>query len=244
MSSALSTLCDPATSSGCPDSFIRSKIADFYEACAPELTSTPNKDVIRAYDVLYTLKPMWQAICSQDDQGRYCVTETANNFTPSSSNRTATGGDSSAGKISPSDLWISSPPSARRRATQAVLYPNTTTYSSTNLPFFFLSPDLPKDKLCVTCTRRILTSYTNFESSVPYAPGLPNSPILNGQPKLYEAIQNTCGKSFMNDNVQAAGGLSSGVLQGGASRVVAGDIIGSALFGATVMGALGFAVMF
>lgn len=183
---------------------------------------------------------MWEAICSKDDKGRYCVTETD----PSATNLTATGGGSSAGKILPSDLWTSTPPTTKKRATQAILYPNTTTYSSTNLPFFFLTPDLPKEKLCVTCTRRVLASYTNFESSAPYAPGLPNSPILKSQPKLYEAVQNTCGKSFMGDNVQAAGALSSGVLQGGALRAVAGDFQSSVFFGAVVFGALGFAVVF
>jgi hypothetical protein len=215
--------------SGCPDSLVRGKIAEFYETCAPELTSSPNKDVIRTYDVLYALQPMRQAICSKDRGGQYCVTETANNVNPSN--------------LAASGPWISTAPTKKKRVDQMVLYPNTTAYSSTNLPFFFLSPDLPKEKLCVACTRSVITSYTNFESSVPYAPGLPNSPMLKNQPELYEAIRNTCGKSFMNNKVQPAGGLSSSVLQGGASRIAMGEAMGSVFLSAAALGALGLAVV-
>lgn len=55
-------------------------------------------------------------------------------------------------------------------------------------------------------------SYIEFETNVPYAPGLANSLLLGGQPDLYNAVQNTCGKNFFSGAVQAAGGLASGLL--------------------------------
>jgi hypothetical protein len=55
-------------------------------------------------------------------------------------------------------------------------------------------------------------SYFNFEKSVPYGPGLSNSPLLGGQSDLYDAVNNTCGKSFFGGAVQAAGGISGGLV--------------------------------
>ena len=83
-------------------------------------------------------------------------------------------------------------------------------------------------------------SYFNFEQSVPYAPGLNNSPLMGGQSELYNAVTNTCGSSFFGGAVQAAGGLSGGLAgsSSAATRSVSesfGDIvtvfIGTVAFG-------------
>jgi len=65
-----------------------------------------------------------------------------------------------------------------------------------------------------------MTQYINFESAVPYAPGLNKSSIMSGQSPLYSAISSECGASFMSGAVQAAGGLSGGLVSNGAGRTV------------------------
>lgn len=68
---------------------------------------------------------------------------------------------------------------------------------------------------------------------MPYGPGLKQSPLMGGQSDLYQGILSTCGKSFFESGVQAAGGLSGGVLGGSSSaaaRVVSQDLIMVAAF--------------
>ena len=72
---ALAAVC--TASSAHSESSVPSKLADFYQACTDELTSSQNKDVIRTYDVLYSLIPLKNAICSKDDSGNYCVSSTS-----------------------------------------------------------------------------------------------------------------------------------------------------------------------
>lgn len=181
----LNTLCSTSTASSCPESLIRGKIADFYSACSVELTSTPNPDVVRTYDILYATIPLKNAICSKDDGGSYCVTQAK---IPSGTSKNLVAGSSG----------------------QNPLVPDVAAYRKANLPFLFLTPSLESADLCVPCTRNVLTAYINFESNVPYAPGLSKSTLLDGQSALYTGVQNTCGKNFLSGAVQAAGGLSGG----------------------------------
>ncbi|KAI6118170.1 hypothetical protein F5141DRAFT_1096663 [Pisolithus sp. B1] len=88
-----------------------------------------------------------------------------------------------------------------------------TTQSGSTIPilvFLFLEPSTDSTTLCTSCTRSILTSFITFESNTPYAPGLNNS-------ALYNSVQSTCGTNFLSGAVQAAGGLSGGILSGDCS---------------------------
>ena len=215
--SSLAALC---SASSCTESTIRSTLADFYEACNDELTTSANQDVIRTYDVLYALTPLKNALCAKDESSNYCITDIA----------TTTSKPSSV--LSTVTKYISIPISAassalsRRADAQAVaaIAPNATTFASNNLLFLMLQPDLPEDKLCQSCTRSVITSYISFESSTPYAPGLANSALLAGQSDLYQAVQKTCGSTFLSGAVAAAAGLSGGVVgqasDSGASRSI------------------------
>ncbi|KAI0056866.1 hypothetical protein BV25DRAFT_1920610 [Artomyces pyxidatus] len=229
ISSALNTIC--ATSSSCPDTIIRTQLASFYAACQAELTSSPNSDVLRTYDVLYALTPLKQAVCSKDDSGKYCATSlsTGSNTTA----RIANVGGADLTKT----LFTTVGGTVKRDAAQVALIPNVTTYRQNNLVFLFLQPSLPSSELCVSCTRNIVTAYTTWETTVPYAPGLTNSPLLGGQPDLYNAITSTCGASFLSGSVQAAGGGLSGGLLGAAPRSVDSQValVGSFL-GALAVG--------
>lgn len=214
ITSTLSTLC--ANSNSCPDSLIHGKLVDFYSKCNAELTSNPNKDVQRTYDVLYVMTPMKQAVCSKDDNGKYCVTETGGSSSSAGGNNLI----ETPNPVDPKYLVETSNGTPLSKRDQVALFPNTTTYAASNLPFLFLQPTMSSDTLCKTCTRNIMTSYINFEASMPYGPGISNSQLLAGQSALYNAIQNTCGKNFLSGSVAAAGGLSGGVLGSGSSRTV------------------------
>lgn len=169
--------------------------------------SSPNKDVIQFYDVLYALTPFKTAVCSKDDSGDYCVTSIASTTGQSSSTLTSL------------TKYVSSTVStalSRRADAQAVVSvaTNATTIAENNILFLMLQPTLAKDSLCQSCTRSIITSYISYESKTPYAPGLANSVLLSGQQALYTAVSDTCGSSFLSGSVAAAAGLSGGIIGG------------------------------
>ncbi|EIW76644.1 hypothetical protein CONPUDRAFT_139391 [Coniophora puteana RWD-64-598 SS2] len=208
--SALTALCAGDAFSSCPDSLIGSQLSDFYAACESELTSASNTDVLRTYDVLYVLTPLRQAVCAKSDSGSYCATQM-----PSSSSVNVDIAIGSGKSDLQNYLYVNAPLSRRDNPVSALI-PNTTTFASSNLVYLFLEPIMSSSDLCTTCTRNILTPYISFESNRPYAPGLANSPLMSGQTDLYNAVQSTCGQSFLGGAVQAAGGISSGI--GGGSN--------------------------
>jgi len=172
---------------------MRTALTNFYAACQSELSSDVNQQVLQIYDILYTVIPLRNAACSKDDSGKYCATE-------------ITGTAPSASSLS--------------SGSQQAITPNFQTLQSSNAAFLFLQPTLTSDKLCVPCTRSIVTSYISFESDISYAPGLSQSILLSGQTPLYQAITSTCGANFLSGAVQAAGSLSNGLLNSGAPRTV------------------------
>ena len=206
ITSALNNLCPNL--SACPQSVIRNQLTNFYAACSEELTSSPNSDVIRAYDVLYVLNPFSSAICTKADDGGYCVLEVG-----STSNTTT----NTTSKNS-------------RRGDQQALIPNAEQFKSENLVFLGIQSSLSTEELCQPCTRNVLNAYIQFISDISYAPGISNSPLMGGETDLYNAVQEKCGAPFLSGSVQAAGGISSGIVGNGAAdlsvntRAVAGAL--------------------
>lgn len=227
ISSALSSL--SSSLSACSESALRSKLTDFYAACPNELTSSPNSDVVRAYDVLYVLYPFSQAVCSKDDSGNYCVLEIG-----SSSNTTKTL-LSSSGSTDPVDgLWSPVTGSGHsRRGEEPVIIPNVQQFKSLNLVFLGLQPSLASDQLCKPCTRNVLNQYIQFTSALPYAPGLQNSPLMSGETDLYNGVQQKCGAPFLSGSVQAAGGIADGLMGSAAGLSVNVRTVAGALFAIT-----------
>lgn len=241
INTVLSNLCSASAFAACPDSTVRSQLLSYYSACSAELTTNINTDVLRTYDVLYVLTPLREAVCSKSDNGKYCVTQL--NTTSSSS----TAGN--VALVTPNKQQAlqqylysttDSAASARRDVSNSTtaLIPNTTTFQDTNLVFLFLDPKMNSTQLCTTCTRNILTSYITFESSLPYAPGLNKSLLLGGQSALYNAVTTTCSSGFLSGAVQAAGGLSSGLMSG-SPRSIHADV---SLLVSAILGAAGLAV--
>jgi len=123
-------------------------------------------------------------------------------------------------------LYTDNTAALKRRADASAIVPNITTYHDTNLPFLFFTPSLDATTLCTACSRNVLTAYINFESNDPYAPGLSQSLLLDTQSDLYSAIQQKCPSGFLSGAVQAAGGLSGGILSSGAVSTVSSQYQG------------------
>jgi hypothetical protein len=206
-SSSINTVLNSFCSSlsTCSDSAIRSQLTNFYASCSNELTSSPNSDVTRAYDVLYAILPFSQAVCAKGDDGSFCVLSVAS---------TLKAGNTllASSSISPSSLWSTLAGNSRRD--EQVIIPNLQEFKAGNIPFLGLTSSVSQQQLCQTCTRNVLTPYIQFTSSIPYALGLSNSLLLGGEIDLYNAVQSKCGAPFLSGSVQAAGGLSNGLLGG------------------------------
>jgi hypothetical protein len=87
---------------------------------------------------------------------------------------------------------------AEQQTFASIITPNTTTYRNTNLPFLFLQPTMKQSALCTPCTREVMVHYIKWETAFPYALGLSQSPILGGQSELWNAINGTCGQTYVN----------------------------------------------
>lgn len=83
--------------------------------------------------------------------------------------------------------------------------PNIQTWTSTGLPFMFLSQNMSSNILCTTCTKEILGAYVSWELRQPYALGLGNSPLLSKQSDLWTGIGEVCGTGFLSAVAQEAG---------------------------------------
>lgn len=117
------------------------------------------------------------------------------------------------------------------------ILPDAQTWSTSNLPFLFLSPNMTSSVLCSSCTKQILAAYVAWESRMPYALGLANSPLLSGQGDLWTGLGQVCGTGFLQAVTQQAGetNLAGGALAsvsrvGGASVVGLASLVAFALY--------------
>lgn len=246
VSSALANICSSSTA--CDESKVRSVLSNFGSSCTAELTSNnKNAVVLRTYDVLYALIPMRNAVCSKDDSGKWCVTQTSSSSPASASgsialanNAVDTGKKVDAAAIQ-EYLWTTDASALSKR--DDAVYPNTTTFANNNVPFLTIQKSGSYAQLCTTCTRNVLTAYIDFESELPYQPGMSSSPLLKGQMDLYNGVKSTCGPSFLSGAVQAAGSLSDGSSDKNGSfktrRLDAQGLV-AALLGAATMTVLAF----
>ena len=117
------------------------------------------------------------------------------------------------------------------------ILPDAQTWSTSNLPFLFLSPNMTSSVLCSSCTKQILAAYVAWESRMPYALGLTNSPLLSGQGDLWTGLGQVCGTGFLQAVTQQAGeaNLAGGALAsvsrvGGAAAVGLASLVAFALY--------------
>lgn len=221
----MDTLC---SSSGCPDTYIRSQLVTFYAACGAELAgSNPNDAVKDTYDILYIMNPLKKAICSKDS-GTYCVLKApsnssapiqsssvsaglavANNFVSSSSDADIVSGAIAA--FEKSGVISTTPKVGRRAEAQSVVQyaPDTQVYRDNGVMYLYTLPNLSSASLCTNCTQQVLAAYAGWESAVPYASGLSNSPMLGTQAQLWTQVSAKCGSVFVQKVTAASGAAAA-----------------------------------
>jgi hypothetical protein len=219
ITSALTNMCSPTTTSSCTQSLMAGKLAKFYAQCAQELRSQSNKQVMIIYDTAFALLPFLQSVCSKDDDGNFCVLSTNVSSSAAPAVASIARRDSSSG------------------ATAYI--PNADTIGAQNLLFLGLTGSEPKAQLCTTCTRNVLTNYVSFQGIANYGPGIQQSPLMGNEPTVYNKVVSTCGADFLTNTVQAAG--AAGALGQGSTAGSSGALslragAGGAL--STLVGAL------
>jgi len=219
LTSTLDTLC---SSTPCSDTYIRTQLVNFGNACEQELSgSNPNAAVQDTYDILYVMIPLQQALCTKDTDGSYCATKAPSDSTstsnssastpsglPNVANNYVTGSDAAITSDNVATFLknglVTTPTSglARRAASDdqtVVQYaPNTQVYRDTGVVYLFSVPSLSAASLCTTCTQNILTVYAAWESKTNYGMGLSKSPILGNQAQLWQATSQKCGAAFVS----------------------------------------------
>ncbi|KAK0200787.1 hypothetical protein DFS33DRAFT_1456079 [Desarmillaria ectypa] len=217
-SSAITNMLNSISSNSCEETVMNPMIANFGSACQTELVTSPVEAVVLLYDTVYMMNPWLDVLVTKDDSGTYCVLESYNAATNSTSSSASASGYSNAAAAGSNGLQeiqdalvvnVDSTITLSRRAQTVIATPNATTWTTNGIPFLFFTSSLSSSTLCTTCSRNVMTTWISWESKVPYAPAAKQSALLSGLNDLYSAIQTKCGKSFLSGAVTAAGGLGT-----------------------------------
>ena len=242
LASSLDKLC---AANGCSNTFIRGRLTDFYGNCSVELADPSQEAVRNMYDILYTVIPLKEVVCTKDaTSDAYCVSALSHNASAattagSTGNNTIQLSNAAAKTVAdatttpeqyagahlsaPSLKLITGESAALVKRAPAVTtgsdgtYPNATTYRLTNLPYLFIQPSDPAAVLCSSCAKAVFSAYAEWETQTTYALGLSESPILGGQAAIWEAAAKTCGTTWINTIVNAATSSGASATNGTAS---------------------------
>ncbi|KAF8522520.1 hypothetical protein JB92DRAFT_1693270 [Gautieria morchelliformis] len=182
---SISSVCAAVTSNSCPDATVRTWLADFRGNCTAELLTSPNPQVVSLYGVLYVLIPFTNAVCAKDQTGQYCLSQLSSNSTAKAASGVAN--------------------AAQKPLTSSDGTPDATVFGSANIMWLGANPTMDAASLCTTCTKNVLSSYIQWESSMPPANGLSNLPLLSSQAPLWAAVQQTCPADFISGTLSSAG---------------------------------------
>jgi hypothetical protein len=216
---------------------MRSILADFYAACPAELTTSANSDVIEIYDAMFMLTPYRNAVCAKSESGSFCAIDSSAVSTGTASSSAASASEAPSTAKLANGASLASVQQYLSTTDGSSMSLNATTFTKSNAPFLFLQSTLASAQLCTPCTRTIMGAYIDFETLCAYAPGITNSKLISGQTALYNAVSSTCGASFLQGAVQAAGSLNSGLTgsKSGAERSVAQFGLAATVIAALVM---------
>jgi len=163
--------------------------------------------------MVYILYPFRGSVCATDGSGAFCAQEVGK------------GANDAAlpGEVAQAGQFLAQAPST----------PNATTFASTGILYQFLTASSPSTELCGTCAQNIMKPFISFETDVPYAYGIKNSPTLNPQSELWNAISTGCNSTVSGSVVNNAGasldGTTGGLASGGVSLKVSVAGLGGAL---------------
>ena len=85
----------------------------------------------------------------------------------------------------------------------------STQMNNDGLPYLFMTTNTTDAELCTHCTAEVVGAYIAFEDATPYALGLPRSPILSGQVKLWQRLKSCNGGQLVRDIITANIGTAS-----------------------------------
>ncbi|BGP35875.1 hypothetical protein JCM10296v2_007727 [Rhodotorula toruloides] len=207
-------------------------LASFASAAASSTAQTGSQLAAQTYSIpvpapqaLYVqitkVAKRWYGLAKRQYQGG----SSGSSWSAGSSSAASPSSSSGSNSSSPagSSNSTTSPAPATPLALPSLL-PNSQTWSTLSLPFLFLTPSMPSSTLCTPCTRTILASYIAFESRMPYALGLANSPLLGGQGTLWTGVGEKCGSGFLEGVAKQVGEANltggAGVTKVGAKAVV------------------------
>ena len=243
LTSTLQGLCH--SNSGCSDSMLRGLLMNFNALCRDELVQPGHDSLRNIYDALYALAPFHAAICSTDPStNQYCV----NNIKSSLNHNTGplsvaqnTTSNLVTSPVNPFsflfDTYSSTPlgtgSSFSRRSSNGLAL-NTTTWKNLGVTFLLINSNGTPSQLCTPCSKSILQSYSQFESLIPYACGLANSPLIGGQLEIWKAMTSKCGNQFMNAIMSNMPGGSLAMHSGTVS--VKAGVTGLSVMGTLVLG--------
>lgn len=204
---------DAICSKKCDSGLIQTYLSGFLEACGKE---TQAKDqLLEIYDVLYTLTPFQNALCSKDSASqKYCAVEITVPPASTAGSGKLTSSQASFDPIEYASTHLITVVNvaqaaakrvvnmvSRQQASLAtVVKPNADTYKKTNLPFLFLSPTWDAKSLCTPCSSSVMRTYSQwiFQNAYYGQPaGINTSPLLGGFTELYQALSKTCTPAFM-----------------------------------------------
>lgn len=117
--------------------------------------------------------------------------------------------DTSATRSSSAASASATPANITPALSMTGILPNAPEWSAHSVPFLFLSPNMSSSVLCTQCTKTVLASYISWESRLPYAIGLVNSPLLGQQGSLWTGIGDVCGSGFLASTASQAGQQAS-----------------------------------
>jgi len=207
VTNALDSLCSAQAS--CSTTGLRQLLTDVGVQCASDFD---NSNVVSGtYDILYTLLPLWDAMCTKDtSSGSYCAAQAS-----STGNQTL---DLSG--YNP-ELLFGSP---------------IGDFGADSLPFFFVPSDAPSSLLCSQCFTGVMQSYISFEAILQYEMGVNQSPLLQNQGQLWKAFHSQCGTSAAGTIAINAGAAPKEGAAPARPAAHAGALVGLALFvGALVL---------
>jgi hypothetical protein len=165
------------SSTACVRDDVVDLLTQFAGACADDLVTT--QEVSSTYDMLYNMIPMRSTLCTKDG-AQYCAL------------KKEIVGSSDALQLPEGEL-------------AQIVMANLDQMGTANVGFWFLTPDSDVIALCSTCAQDMLAGMVAMQDAVPYAIGINQSPLLQGQAKIWQAVTTKC-SAEVAANVAVKGG--------------------------------------
>ena len=188
------------SSTACVRDDVVDLLTQFAGACADDLVTT--QEVSSTYDMLYNVIPMRTTLCTKDG-AQYCAL------------KKEIVGTSDALQLPEGEL-------------AQIVMANLDQMGTANVGFWFLTPESDVAALCSLCAQDMLAGMVAMQDAVPYAIGINQSPLLQGQAKIWQAVSTRC-SAEVAANVAVKGGTKEEEGRSGASALSVSPILAGAM---------------